>query len=233
MKHRKNIECKDCTLETSSLFEQLTEEEYALLNYDKNCQVYKRGDFVFHEGNHATGFYCVNNGIVKLFKTGTEGREQIIAFAKKGDIIGYRSVLSKETFCTTAKVISEAFVCFIPSQRLFKLVETNHDFSLKLIQQACRELGTANKYITDIAQKTVKERLAEVLLTLLEQFGINEDGYLNIPLTREELANLVGTATESVIRMLSQFKSQGLIELKGRKIKILNEKELQMISDQF
>jgi CRP-like cAMP-binding protein len=233
LKHRKNIECKDCTLKTSSLFEQLTEEEYALLNYDKNCQVYKRGDFIYHEGNHATGFYCVNEGIVKLFKTGTEGREQIIAFAKKGDIIGYRSVLSKETFCTTAKVISEAFVCFIPSSRLFKLVESNHDFSLKLIQQACKELGTANKYITDIAQKTVKERLAEVLLTLLEQFGINEDGYLNIPLTREELANLVGTATESVIRMLSQFKSQELIELKGRKIKVLDEKELQMISDQF
>lgn len=233
MKHRKNIECKDCTLKTSSLFEQLTEEEYALLNYDKNCQVYKRGDFIFHEGNHSTGFYCVNEGIVKLFKTGTEGREQIIAFAKKGDIIGYRSVLSKETFCTTAKVISEAFVCFIPATRLFKLVETNHDFSLKLIQQACKELGTANKYITDIAQKTVKERLAEVLITLLEQFGVNEDGYLNIPLTREELANLVGTATESVIRMLSQFKSQDLIELKGRKIKILDEKQLQMISEQF
>jgi len=233
LKHRKNIECKYCTLKTSTLFEQLTEEEYALLNYDKNCQTYKRGDFIFHEGNHATGFYCVNEGIVKMFKTGTEGREQIIAFAKKGDIIGYRSVLSKETFCSTAKVISEAFVCFIPAQRLFKLVETNHDFSLKLIQQACRELGTANKYITDIAQKTVRERLAEVLITLLEQFGINEDGYLNIPLTREELANLVGTATESVIRMLSQFKSQELIELKGRKIKVLNEKELQMISEQF
>ncbi|HKK58909.1 MAG TPA: Crp/Fnr family transcriptional regulator [Salinivirga sp.] len=233
MKHKKHIECKDCTLNTSTLFEQLSEEEYALLNYDKNCQAYKRGDFIFHEGNHATGFYCVNEGIIKLYKTGPEGREQIITFARQGDIIGYRSVLSKETFCTTAKVITDAFVCFIPATRLFKLVETNTDFSLKLIQQACKELGDANKYITDIAQKTVKERLAEVLLNLLEQFGRNEDDYLNIPLTREELANLVGTATESVIRMLSQFKSQGLIELKGRKIKVIKTNELKMISEQF
>jgi len=220
-------------LNSSALFEHLTDEEYAQLNYDKNCQAYKRGDFVFHEGNHATGFYCVNEGIIKLYKTGIEGREQIITFARQGDIIGYRSVLSKETFCTTAKVISDAFVCFIPAHRLFKLVESNHDFSLKLIQQACKELGVANKYITDIAQKTVRERLAEILLKLDEQFQTNDDGYLNIPLTREELSNLVGTATESVIRMLSQFKSQKLLELKGRKIKLLNKQELRSISDQF
>ena len=220
-------------MNSSALFEHLTDEEYAQLNYDKNCQAYKRGDFVFHEGNHATGFYCVNEGIIKLYKTGIEGREQIITFARQGDIIGYRSVLSKETFCTTAKVISDAFVCFIPAHRLFKLVESNHDFSLKLIQQACKELGVANKYITDIAQKTVRERLAEILLKLDEQFQTNDDGYLNIPLTREELSNLVGTATESVIRMLSQFKSQKLLELKGRKIKLLNKQELRSISDQF
>jgi CRP-like cAMP-binding protein len=215
------------------LFESLNEEEYAMLNYDKNCQIYKRGDFIFHEGNHATGFYCVNEGIIKLYKTGIEGREQIITFAKEGDIIGYRSVLSRESFCTTAKVISDSYLCFIPAQRLFKLVESNANFSLKLIQQACKELGVANKYITDIAQKTIKERMAEVLLKLHNEFNENSEGYLNIPLTREELANLVGTATESVIRMLSQFKSSGLIELKGRKIKILKANELKRISEQL
>jgi CRP-like cAMP-binding protein len=230
---KKNIECKNCALKSSLLFESLNEEEYTMLNYDKNCQIYKRGDFIFHEGNHAIGFYCVNEGIIKLYKTGIEGREQIITFAKESDIIGYRSVLSKESFCTTAKVISDAYLCFIPAQRLFKLVESNANFSLKLIQQACKELEVANKYITDIAQKTIKERMAEVLLKLHDEFNVNTEGYLNIPLTREELANLVGTATESVIRMLSLFKSGGLIELKGRKIKILQADELKRISEQL
>ena len=95
---------------------------------------------------------------------------------------------------------------------------------MNLMQLTCKELGEANNYITDIAQKTVRERLAEVLLLLKDRFDMDENQILKISLTREELANLVGTATESVIRLLSEFKSDKLIELQGRKIKILNEK---------
>ncbi len=91
---------------------------------------------------------------------------------------------------------------------------------------ACQELGEANSYITDIAQKTVRERLAEVLIMLKNKFGLSEDNTLQISLTREELANIVGTATESVIRLLSEFKTDGLVDLIGRKIKILDIKKL-------
>ncbi len=97
---------------------------------------------------------------------------------------------------------------------------------LELLQIACKELGEANDYITDIAQKTVRERLAEVLIHLRKDFDLDNEKYLQITLTREELANMVGTATESVIRLLSEFKQDGLIELQGRKIKILDEKML-------
>ena len=93
---------------------------------------------------------------------------------------------------------------------------------MNLMQLTCKELGEANNFITDIAQKTVRERLAEILLLLKDRFDLDEDQVLKISLTREELANLVGTATESVIRLLSEFKSDELIELQGRKIKILN-----------
>ena len=97
----------------------------------------------------------------------------------------------------------------------------------------CHELGEANSYITDIAQKTVRERLAEVLIKLVEDFGVDNQKFLRISLTREELANIVGTATESVIRLLSEFKSDMLVELNGRKIKILNIKGLEKISNVF
>jgi len=90
------------------------------------------------------------------------------------------------------------------------------------MQITCRELGQANAYITDIAQKTVRERLAEILVQLINDFGIDDNRVLLITLTREELANIVGTATESVIRLLSEFKHDKLIELNGRKIKVLN-----------
>jgi CRP-like cAMP-binding protein len=203
------------------------------LNFEKDFRHYKRGDILYQEGNRISGFYCVNNGIIKVFKTGFDGKEQIIRFAKKGDIIAYRSVLSNELACTSAKVIEDCQVCFIPSEILISFIKTNSTFALDLIRLACHELGEANSFITDIAQKTVRERLAEVLLFLVNDFGLDNDKYLKISLTREELANIVGTATESVIRLLSEFKSDNLVELNGRKIKILNARGLEKISNLY
>ncbi len=214
--------CEECTAKGHPIFKDLSPDELNSLNFDKVCSLYKRGSVIYHEGNRINGYYCVNSGIVKMYKTGIDGKEQIIRFAKKGDIMGYRSVLSKELACTTAKTIEDAVLCFIPSDSLFDLIKTNSDFAMSLMQLTCKELGEANNYITDIAQKTVRERLAEILLLLKDKFDLDENQVLKISLTREELANLVGTATESVIRLLSEFKSDHLIELQGRKIKIIN-----------
>src|SRR5512133_2259709 len=225
--------CGKCALESGSLFRHLTAEETELLNYEKEYRQYKRGEILYQEGNRLSGFFCINGGIIKVFKTGFDGKEQIIRFAKTGDFIAYRSVLSNELACTSAKVIEDSQVCFIPSEILIQFTKTNPAFSLELLKLACRELGEANSFITDIAQKTVRERLAEILLLLVNDFGLDDNKYLNISLTREELANIVGTATESVIRLLSEFKSDKLVELNGRKIKILNTKGLEKISNVF
>jgi CRP-like cAMP-binding protein len=124
--------------------------------------------------------------------------------------------------CTTAKVIEEAVLSHIPYQTLLYLIQHNWQFSHHMLQIVCRELREANDYITDIAQKTVRERLAEVLLLLKDNFELDNANTLQISLTREELANMVGTATESVIRLLSEFKQDNLIDLQGRKIKFIN-----------
>jgi CRP-like cAMP-binding protein len=168
-----------------------------------------------------------------VFKTGLDGKEQIIRFARPGDIIAYRSVLSNEVACTSAKAIEDCQVCFIPSEILITFVKSNSTYAHELLKLACHELGEANSFITDIAQKTVRERLAEILLLLVNDFGLDNQNYLQISLTREELANIVGTATESVIRLLSEFKTDKLVELNGRKIKILNTKGLEKISKVF
>ncbi|MBK7479923.1 MAG: Crp/Fnr family transcriptional regulator [Bacteroidales bacterium] len=225
--------CEKCSLETSSIFKHLTSEEVEMLNFEKDFRHYKRGDVLYREGNRISGFYCIHKGIIKVFKTGFDGKEQIIRFAKPGEIIAYRSVLSNEPACTSAKVIEDCQVCFIPTEILITLIKSNPSFSLELLRLACHELGEANSFITDIAQKTVRERLAEILLLLMNDFGIDEQNNLKISLTREELANIVGTATESVIRLLSEFKSDKLVELNGRKIRILNKKGLVKISNVF
>jgi CRP/FNR family transcriptional regulator, polysaccharide utilization system transcription regulator len=225
--------CDKCALTSNSIFKHLTLEEVEKISFEKDFRHYKKGDILYHEGNRISGFYCVNNGIIKVFKTGLDGKEQIIRFAKPGDIIAYRSVLSNEPACTTAKVIEDCQVCFIPTEILISFVKSNPAFALELVKLACHELGEANSYITDIAQKTVRERLAEVLIHLANDFGLDEQKFLKILLTREELANIVGTATESVIRLLSEFKTDKLVELNGRKIKILNMKGLEKISNVF
>ncbi|MGE5427989.1 MAG: Crp/Fnr family transcriptional regulator [Methylococcaceae bacterium] len=213
---------EDCELSGFQLFKKLTEKEFTQLNYDKTCTLYSKGSIIYREGSRLTGFYCVTRGILKIFKTGIDGKEQIIRFAKKGDIIAYRSLLSQELACTTAKVIEEAVLCHVPYQTLLYMIQNNWQFSHHMLQIVCKELREANDYITDIAQKSVRERLAEVLLLLKENFELDNANTLQISLTREELANMVGTATESVIRLLGEFKQEQLIDLQGRRIKFIN-----------
>jgi CRP-like cAMP-binding protein len=223
--------CDKCALATGSIFKYLTLSEVELLNFSKELREFKRGDILYHEGSRISGFYCIHSGIIKVYKTGFDGKEQIIRFAKAGEIIAYRSVLSNEPACTSARVIEDCKSCFIPSEILISFIKTNSSFALELIKLACNELGEANSFITDIAQKTVRERLAEILLLLVNDFGLDENNFLRISLTREELANIVGTATESVIRLLSEFKTDRLVDLDGRKIRIINLKGIEKISN--
>ena len=216
------LNCDSCTIRTHPLFRHLNEEELQDISFNKLTETHKRGSIIYQEGNRMKGFYCVQSGIVKIYKTGFDGKEQIIRFAKRGDLIGYRSVVSNEPACTTTQVIEESVMCHIPTNILLLLVKTNGNFAVELMKLTCKELGEANSYITDIAQKTVKERLAEILIHLDGEFGQDNEGVLMISLTREELSNIVGTATESIIRLLSELKNDGLINLNGRKIKILD-----------
>jgi CRP-like cAMP-binding protein len=226
-----DLSCDSCTIRTHPLFRHLEEEELQEIMLNKITETYKRGSIVYQEGNRMKGFCCVQSGIIKIYQTGFDGKEQIIRFAKPGDIIGYRSVVSNEPACTSTEVIEEAVLCHIPTEILLNLVKTNGNFAVELMKLTCKELGEANSYITDIAQKTVKERLAEILIHLDDEFGVDSQGVLKISLTREELSNIVGTATESIIRLLSDFKSQDYIEINGRKIKILDKPGLKYIAN--
>lgn len=225
--------CKGCSCSESSLFKSLSAEDLSIIDQNKINNSYKKGDVLYREGNRIFGCYCVMSGILKIYKTGTDGKEQIIAFARKGDITGYRSVLSNEPACTTTEVIEDACICFIPADIMFSFVKKNSDFALSLIQVTCKELDQANSYIKDIAQKTVRERLAEVLIMLDNTFGTDKEGFLSISLTREELANIVGTATESVIRLLSDLKNEKVISIAGKKIKINDKVTLNKIGNPF
>ena len=225
--------CSDCPVREISMLRGLTTDEVKHLDESKNCVFFRKNQILMHEGSKASGVYCVNSGKAKVSRLGIDGKEQIIRFIKSGDLIGYRSLISDENLSASVTALDDTHACYVPKSVLFDFIQENPRFSLDLMKQACHELGEAGKIITNLAQKSVRERLAEVLLLLRSTFGENADGELDVSLTREELANMVGTATESVIRLMSEFKSDGHIESKGRKIKVIDPVSLAKIGKVF
>ncbi|PRZ01256.1 CRP-like cAMP-binding protein [Marinilabilia salmonicolor] len=230
---QEQVNVEEIDLKSFDIFNGLTDAEIESLSQSLVCTSHKRGSVIYDEGSRINGSYIVAGGVLKIYKTGFDGKEQIIRFAKGGDLIGFRSIVSDELACTTARVIQDAILCYVPGDIITSFIKGNPEFAMALMRLTCRELGESNKFLTDIAQKTVRERLAEVLLLLMDTFDLDEENTLKISLTREELANMVGTATESVIRLLSEFKADHLIELNGRKIKLLNIPKLIKIGNVY
>lgn len=203
-----------------------TTEELHTFQSEKKTLTLKKGDNILEEGHAANGVYLVESGTAKLYKVGFSGKEQIIRFSKKGDLLGYRSVLSNEAFGATATAIEDMLVEFIPERFFVKMLQENPKMSFEMLKLISKQLGDAADTITILAQKTVRERLAEVLIELENTLGLDKDGFIRISLTREEMANLIGTATESAIRLISEFKNDNLIQVDGRRIKILEHKKI-------
>lgn len=219
-----------CREKLKSRFSDLSDAELDCLLLTSPAKFYRKGSIIYEEGTKMKGCYFVYSGILKIYQTGQEGKEQIIKFEQSGDIFGFRSVISHEPACTSVKTLSDAILCYISGTSLLDLLKSNSGFAYEMIQITCKELGESNRYIRDIAQKSVKERLAEILILLASDFGMEEDGTLKLSLTREDLSNFVGTATETVIRLLSEYKTEGLVESQGRKIRLLDINRLKTIA---
>ena len=216
--------CARCEHRIRSILRDV--DDYALQNLDstKACYVYKKGQVIFSEGIPPTGLFCVHRGKVKVYKTGAEGREKIMRLVKHGDVMGYRSLLTGEPSSVSAAALEESVICCIPQETFFKLLRGNGGFSMRIIELLSSELGKAEEDIVHIAQKPVRERLAEALLLLRDTYG-TEDGdnpALNVSLSREELAGIVGTAVETLVRALAEFKRQRVISTEKKKIRILD-----------
>lgn len=196
-------------------------DEQDHLNTHRACNYYKRHQSIFLEGSTPRGVYCINEGMVKLFKRGDEGKEQIIHIAKTGEIVGLKSMFTAEPYGVSAEVLEEANICFIGKDDFLNLMDTNPILRNGIIKQLSLELEDRADFITNMAQKSVRERLAFTMIVLIDIF---ENKPIN--LSREDLSNFVGTATETLIRLLKDFKEEGIIEVRKRKIYVLDRERL-------
>ena len=170
---------------------------------------------------------CIQQGRVKIYKVGRDGKEQIVRLAQAGDVLGYRSLISGESYAAFAVPLEEAHICHISKTTINAMLQSNYQLASRVLALLSSDLRAAEEKIVEMAQKPVRERLAETLLVLKETYGLESDNAtLNMKLTRIELANMVGTATESVSRMLSKMKDEGIIDMKGRKLMIVDHEGL-------
>ena len=210
-----------------SALKALNKEELIRIADCKTSYVVKKGETIFDEGDSLNGIYCIKDGVCKLSKLSDNGKDQIVKLVKKGELLGQRSLISEESTNLSAIAIEDMQVCFIPKQEILQFFNENNQFSLNMMKSVCGDLKDADDNMVNLAQKTVKQRLAETLLKLESDFGSNDDGSLKLQLSRDEIAGMIGTATESCIRLLSEFNKEGWISLQGKKITITNKKELQ------
>jgi CRP-like cAMP-binding protein len=212
------IKCEQCIIRKLNSLKELTKEEVIRVSNCKTSRIVKKGEIIFNEGEYVNGVFCIKAGVCKVSKLGDNGREQIIHLIKKGDLLGERSLINDEVSNLKATAITDIEVCFIPKKEILKDLENNHKFTMGVLKNMASSLKNADNFIVGMAQKTVKQRLAHLLVYLNANFKSDEEGAINIHLSREDIANTIGTVTESAIRLLSEFKKEKLIDLKGKKI---------------
>ena len=223
--------CEQCIVRQFSSLKALNKEELLKMANCKTSYTIKKGEPIFEEGETLKGVFCVKDGVGKLSKLSSNGKDQIVKLVKSGELLGQRSMISEEAANLSAIALNDMEVCFIPRKEILGFFDKNNEFSMNVMKTICGDLKEADDHMVSMAQKSVKSRLAETLIYLEDTFGKNDDGSLYLQLSREEIAGLIGTATESCIRLLSDFKKLGYIDLVGKKIIVLKRNELIKLSN--
>jgi len=221
--------CEQCIVKQLNSLKALSKDELLRVSKCKTSKTIKKGEVIFEEGEILNGVYCVKDGICKLTKLSANGKDQIVKMVVKGDLLGQRAIVTDERSNLQAIALNDMEVCFIPKSEILIDLHKNPEFTFDVLKEMASNLKEADDIIVNMAQKSVKQRLAETLIYIHTNFGTNPDGSLNVVLSREDFANIVGTATESAIRVLSQFKKEGFISTSGKQIKIENINELHRV----
>lgn len=220
---------------TASLIEGLPRDEFQPLKNNMIRKEIKKDKLIYREGSESKGVYILRKGKVKIYQTNKDGKEQIVYIYRKGEIMGYRPIICGEPHPVSAAALENCVVSFIPKYYFTKVLEKSLALSNRILVNLSHEFTVWTNKISVFAHQPVRERVALSLLILNEKY--KRDNKPNQPseinLSRNDLANYVGTAEETLVRMLHDFKQRKIIRTEGRKIIILKPKELEAITDLY
>lgn len=215
----------------SAIFDLLTEQQKDSLLPQLSIQFYRKNELLYSEGEVPHYLLCLVSGKVKIFKEGVGGRAQIVRVVKPVEYFGYRAAFSNQDYVTSAAAFEPTVIVRFPVKVMVALLQENAKLGWFFIQRLSANLGQADERTVSLTQKHIRGRLAESLLFLKDNYGVEEDGCtISIYLSREDLANLSNMTTSNAIRTLSMFASERIVAIDGRKIKIMDEAKLQRIS---
>ncbi|MBQ8360815.1 MAG: Crp/Fnr family transcriptional regulator [Bacteroidaceae bacterium] len=228
---KKDFSVSEIIESIAELWQTLNDEQREMLVKEFTVQRFKKNELIYCEGEKPTHIMCLLSGKVKIFKDGVGGRSQIIRVIKPMEYFAYRAYFSGGDYVTAAAAFEPSVICMIPMNIITQLVHENNDLAQFFIRQLATDLGIADERTVNLTQKHIRGRLAESLLFLKENYGVEEDeSTLSIYLSREDLANLSNMTTSNAIRTLSNFAAEKLIAIDGRKIKLIDEDRLKKIS---
>ena len=221
----KNLLSEDNRLKADQLFEGLSAKELELLLGKGVTHTYRKGEIIFREGGIPMGIFYLRSGRVKKYKATVKGGEQILYLCSEGELMGYHALLSEEYYADSAATTEDSQITFIPKDNFLDVLRSSPALSNTLLKALAHEFSLFVKSITSLATRSARERLAANLLQLDEKFRSSESGATSeIKLSRTDLANMVGTSKETLVRFLQDFQRAGLIEKTSKTIRIIDRR---------
>lgn len=221
---------KDCNPEICFLCKHCLKEWVPSIEQFKTTVRMKKGDQLFKEGDAVKGIFFLKQGKLKVHKSWEEDRQMVIRFAKAGDVIGHRGLGSDTIYPVSATALEDITACFIERSFFLRSIQVNPEFALQLMMFYSDELQDAEKRIRDLALMDVRGRIADTFLMLQRKFGTDEEGYINVVLTRQDIASFAGTIYETFFRIANEFAKQKIIRYSGKRLKILKSSMLEAYS---
>ena len=215
-----------CDLATCSMCKGCRPEWLKAIDVNRKLIHYNKGESIFQEGGTVNGMYFIFSGLVKVHKKWSDNKELILRFAKQGAIVGHRGLGGDTIYPVSATALAASDICFVDLDFFMTTLKVNSDYLFALMMFFAAELKESEKRMRNIAHMNKKGRIGQSLLTLQDKFGTDADGYINIEISRQDLASYSGTTYETLFKMMNELAEENAIHIDSKRTKLLDEPKL-------